>query len=319
MTAPGASNPAVFLPNRELEGVIVKDYNTEQLRLMDAQDKKMSSTYREVMAMRIGIEVLAEQAAHLVKGRRVQYRCDSQAATAAVNRMAGNPRVFEEVRRLWVLCKDLDCELEVVWYRRSEPDQQEADRLSKLTDNSQWLLNADVFLSLETKLWELTGTADAQGRRRGGRRLTIDLFADDECTKVEGKFFSRWYCPGTAGVNSFSQRWDRYWDAVQGWRRHMGFCNGPFDFMPEILHKVIEERADVVLIYPRWPKGWRQALDRIEAMGALLLDERLEHRNDLFMAGPRVPKKKGKPTAKAPHYAVHCAYIVWPKELWLKD
>jgi len=220
--------------------------------------------------------------------------------TFAVNGMAGNPSVHPVVLAIWKLCKANRIDLEVVWYPRSTPLQQLADAMSKVVDNSQWLLNGVVFRTVVLPAVAEHGVA-----------LNFDLFADDHSTKVPGRFYSRFYCLGTSGVNAFAYRWA--WDPLTGQRR-MCFCNGPFDQMAEIVHKAIEERVDVALIYPDWPRHWRYDLDNLPA-GVLRVDLVLTRRNDLCVAGPRCARHPR--VRRAPKYNLRMAILIWPSELYV--
>lgn len=146
----------------------------------------------------------------------------------------------------------------------------------------------------------------------------MDLFADEITCKVP-TFFSQWFCPSTSGINAFSQRWDCYWDASSNRvRRHMGFSNGPFELMGSILRKIIDSRADVALVYPAWPRYWQQLLMQLRQQGVVKQEIRLDTsqlRKHLFVAGPRAPQPTG--SSREPSYAVHCAFIIWPKAEWL--
>lgn len=145
-----------------------------------------------------------------------------------------------------------------------------------------------------------------------GRRIEVDLFADAESTKVPGSFYSRYYCPGSLGVNAFAQQWA--WALGEGTKtRRTCFCNGPFDRMADIVAKIVDERVDVALVYPVWPKSGRFQLESLGAPLKQVLD--LPHQADLFKAGPRVPNRAGKP--KAPSYRVRLAVIIWDRDAWI--
>ena len=129
----------IFTPKGELQQAglgaqIVTSWDAGQLERLAAN--AFSSTLREIIALREALTFLAGRAPHLLRHRSVQYMTDSQAAAAAINRMGGNPSLFPEVRALWELCKQLDCELTVVWQPREHALQRYADELSKLPDGS---------------------------------------------------------------------------------------------------------------------------------------------------------------------------------------
>ena len=303
-----------FTPNGELQQAglgnkFLSTWNLEQLRLL--REAAFSSTVREVLTLLQFVDQVGEDAPHLLAGRRGQYRTDSQPAWAVINGQAGNPVVYPYVRQLWERCKQLDFELEVVWYPREEGGQQIADALSKLPDNTQWRLGRRVMDQLASwaSALELDGSPC-------GRRFSVDLFADDH-THQAPMFFSRHYCPGTSGINAFSQRWDCYW-AGGRWHRHFGLCNGPFTCLGRILRKITDERADVALVYPCWPRYWQQLLLQLRQQGVVVREERLdtqEWRRCLFQAGPRVGSWPAG-AHKEPRYEVQCAFIVWPKPMW---
>ena len=278
--------------------VVVGTFTPEQIALLHRD--QLSSTLREAMALHLILEVLLEQRPDSIRDHYVQYQADSQAMTFAVNSMAGNQAVHPVVLAIWKLCKANRIDLEVVWYPRSTPLQQLADAMSKVVDNSQWLLNGVVFRTVVLPAVAEHGVA-----------LNFDLFADDHSTKVPGRFYSRFYCRGTSGVNAFAYRWA--WDPATGERR-MCFCNGPFDQMAAMVHKLIDERVDVALIYPDWPRHWRYDLESLPA-SVRKMDVVLTRRSDLCVAGPRCARHPR--VRRAPNYNLRMAILIWPRELYV--
>ena len=94
----------------------------------------------------------------------------------------------------------------------------------------------------------------------------------------------------------------------------MCFCNGPFDCMGRILRKVLDERVDVALVYPVWPRYWMGLLRQLRSMGVVREDFALPRRPDMFTAGARVPTSRKGAGCKAPHYVVRCAIIMWDRQ-----
>ena len=82
----------------------------------------------------------------------------------------------------------------MAWQPRTHTEQQLADQLSKLEDGSQWALNQRVVERILAQ------------QALGGRRPTIDAFADPWSKKAD-MFYSREWCAGTAGVDGFAQSW----------------------------------------------------------------------------------------------------------------
>jgi hypothetical protein len=71
----------------------------------------------------------------------------------------------------------------------------------------------------------------------------VDLFATNVNTQLP-RFFSRFFCPGTPGVNSF----------LQSWSGVNAYANPPFDpdVLLNVVQKVREDQASVTLVVPYW-------------------------------------------------------------------
>jgi hypothetical protein len=91
----------------------------------------------------------------------------------------------------------------------------------------------------------------------------------------------------------------------------MGLCNGPFDCMGRILRKILEEKADVALVYPLWPRSWQGVLQQLRDLKVVRKEWRLRRpQGKLFQKGARVPDRPGRGD-QGPHYQVWCAIIAW--------
>ena len=146
------------------------------------------------------------------------------------------------VYQIWLLCRQHDIDLTVRWNSRWEPHMQLADAQTRMIDNTAWGLKPRAF---ELTLKELGLKPDD---------IQLDVFSQDDMKKAQ-RWYSLYHAPGSAGVDGFLQRWVNE-DGTKA------FCwiNGPFHLMGRILAKVKEERADGVLVCPKWPKGWRAQL-----------------------------------------------------------
>ncbi len=278
-----------YTPYGELPDPMVISLTPEEERLI-AQNK-FSSTYGELRALDHTLTVLIEQKLELVQGKTLHYEGDNQAAMTIVNGMKGNDRNFPLVKKIWELAKAHDVHISCEWKPRESTHQQVADHLSKIRDNSQWGINDQVYtLYIE---------GNQLVRNRGG--ITIDLFADHLTTKTT-RFRSRYWCPGTLGIDAFKH--PMAYDPLTG-RRELGYANGDFSRMGELLAKIKTEQADVVLVYPDWPRYWRALLAELPVKA----DFCLPRKKDLCIPGPRV--HPGKRKGQAPNYALRCAIILW--------
>lgn len=74
---------------------------------------------------------------------------------------------------------------------------------------------------------------------------TIDRFASYYNSKCK-RFNSRWWVPGTEGVNSL----DQFWGGSE-----INWAVPPPRLIPSVLQKIAENRAKCTLIIPDWPSA----------------------------------------------------------------
>lgn len=139
---------------------------------------------------------------------------------------------------------ELDCELSAQWYGRDTPNQVEADRLSKLIDNSDFVLEpAARQRVLEHPLLQ-------------GRQPTVDPFGSS-ASSMAPCFYSKVGCPGSSGIDGMKRSW-----AVAGpeGERPLVWVYPDFGCMGAVVEKLLYERQDAVLIYPDWSRSWRATM-----------------------------------------------------------
>ena len=100
-----------------------------------------------------------------------------------------------------------------------------ADSLSRYVDDDDWSISEDVFASID-KVW-------------GAH--TVDRFASNYNTKCV-VFNSKFWCPGTAAVDAFSQAWG----GVNNW------LVPPPNVILRVLKKMRIDRAKGTLVVPMW-------------------------------------------------------------------
>ena len=105
---------------------------------------------------------------------------------------------------------------------------QEADDVSKLIDSSDWRLQPGLFEFLDS---------------RWGPH-SIDLFASSKNTHC-ARFFSRFGCPGTLGVDAFSHDWS----LENNW------INPPFSLIGRVWLRLQSSLASASMIVPFWPSA----------------------------------------------------------------
>jgi hypothetical protein len=253
---------------------------------------KLSSTERELMALQAVVDHILATHPHLLHHGGLQYYTDSQAEMHGVLGMKGNNATFPWVKAIRMRLAAVDARLSVIWHPRTDAWAELADYLSKLTDNTMWVLDQDMFNTI-------TSHPVLQGRT-----VTLDVAADFITTKVPGAFYSQYWCPGTLGVDMLAHPWARN---SQG-ERHLIWCNAPFDLMGPILRKILDEQVDVILLAPCWPKAWRPLLKLLPIVAQL----DLPRRPNLSTPGQLVAPDQRAAASRTPHFTTTAYYIIWP-------
>jgi hypothetical protein len=125
------------------------------------------------------------------------------------------------------------CRGHFTWVPREE--NVPADYMSKIHDLSDWAM---------LPVW-----VKALGRRHG--QHTVNLFANENnVVVVSGRFWSRFWCPGTEGVDAFTI----CWAGENNW------INPPFFLIGDVIHHLRWSKAVATVIIPirKWASWWPQ-------------------------------------------------------------
>ena len=156
-------------------------------KLMNSSpSRRQSSTLRKLL----GVLGSLHSFIPLCQGAEVFIHTDSQNVVFIQHRGSRKTWLNEVAKRLFWLCMEHQIVLHVNWVPRDL--YQLADDVSKLIDPSDWRLHPGLFDFLDTK-WG---------------PHSIDLFASSRNTHCE-RFFSRYWCPGSRGVDAFSHDWSQ--------------------------------------------------------------------------------------------------------------
>lgn len=168
-------------------------------------------------------KVLQSFAEHL-KGRRVTLLTDSVTAKKFLNNAGGRDPFRNLVaRRVWTLAVQLDILLSVEWLPGKE--NFVADEESRLEIWDDWTVRKETFRYLDAK-W--------------GPHI-FDRLADENNHQVPF-FNSRRRCPGSAGMDAFSQDWSG----------HMNWVVPPFALVGRVLQHLAEGGARATVVIPAW-------------------------------------------------------------------
>ena len=118
------------------------------------------------------------------------YHTDSQVAEIVCRKGSPKPYLHAYAVDIFEFCNSNCIDLKVVWIPRELNEL--ADFYSKSSDTDSWTTRPRFFEKIQT----LTSL-----------KFTLDCFSNEENAKCK-KFFSKHFCPGTAGVDSFAQSWE---------------------------------------------------------------------------------------------------------------
>ncbi|GAQ82637.1 putative Reverse transcriptase [Klebsormidium nitens] len=226
-------------------GGTIKIPGKEKLTVAGAlsdEEKRMSSTAREMVAfLRVLTEARA-RAGDALQGAAVLLLGDNQGAVRAVNAMNSRaPDVNEAVRQLFELCVEADFDIIAQWRPRAE--MQEEDDLSKHQDSSDW------------------GLGDSEVRRvlsHFGVEPAIDLFGS-ETWHVTERFVSLHLAPGAQAADAMRTDWSEL--LAPG---DVAWVFPPVRLLSDVIQAVRRYRTDCVIIVPEAPAtNWWMALQNI--------------------------------------------------------
>ena len=217
------------------------------------EEAKQSSTWRELRAVHLVLDSIC----HRLQNHRVRWFTDNQNVVRIVLYGSRKPTLQEEALAIFATCVNHQIRLEPEWIPRGE--NEFADYLSKSVDYDDWMLNPEVFQDLDT---------------RWGPH-TVDRFADMYNCQLE-RFNSRYWSPGTEGVDTFTCNWK----GENNW-----WCP-PVHLIPRLLRHAEATEAEGTLIMPQrisapfWPllfPDGRQAASFVKQI------MKLPNQDDLFL------------------------------------
>jgi hypothetical protein len=196
-------------------------------------ERTTSSTLRELLAVRHAISSFG----HLLSGRIVRLRTDNMNVPRILSTGSRKPVNQTEAVAIFQLVRTLAINtLEALWVPRGE--NVHADALTRWHDSDDWQLDPAVFRQLN---------------QRWGPH-TIDRFGS-HTNHLLPVFNSRFWCPGTHGVDAFAQ---------SDWASHNNWCNGPFGRIGAVLAILRDQLAAATVIVPFWRSApwWPTLVER---------------------------------------------------------
>jgi hypothetical protein len=181
-----------------------------------------SSTWKELNAVFLLCNALKDS----LKGHKVKWYTDN----ANVGNIICKGSMVNDLQQLALkihnFCIENNCELFVEWIPREKNDK--ADALSRFGDVDDWSVEEHIF-SFASKRWG---------------PFTCDVFANHINRKLE-KFYSKFWCPETAGVDAFAFEW----------KDEVCWVVLPIALLSKVIKKLKEEKCKGALVFPLWKKA----------------------------------------------------------------
>lgn len=182
---------------------------------------------RELIAIELGLRSFLS----LLRDQVVFLRVDNTVAVAYINHQGGthSPRLSAVSQRIWELSLSNGMLIEASHIPGI--DNVLADAASRQTLRPhEWRLHPHIF-SLLNRHWG---------------PITIDLFATHLNAQLE-RYYSWGPDPRTSGLDAMRMEWSG----------ERAYANPPWILIPDILRKIHQEQATVLLIAPVWPsQAW---------------------------------------------------------------
>ena len=150
---------------------------------MKEEEKRKSSTFRELKGILVGLKVLA----HKLEAKRVKWINDNWAASLIVKYGSMKPELHSLEEEIMEVCQKFRIELKVEWLSRESDQVNFFDKMSKDFDSAEYRILEENFEELEEKFGP----------------FSVDLFAS-EWTYQMKPYYSKFLCTGSSGVDAFA-------------------------------------------------------------------------------------------------------------------
>ena len=188
----------------------------------EPQERGKNSTWRELEAVLFGLQSLCK----VLENKQIVWHVDNYATTLIIRSGSNKSELQEKALKIFEICKKFSVKLKTIWIPRDE--NQISDTISRYVDSDDWRTTDELFTYLQ-QVWG---------------PMTCDRFADHANAKLE-IFNSRFFCPGTSGVDAFAQNW----------RDHVNYFVPPVKLISQCIRKIEAGGVQEVLVVPFFPKG----------------------------------------------------------------
>lgn len=203
-------------------GAIIVGTDHVAHRMLTQSEQETSSTYRELLAIQYAMQAFEP----LLKGCNVKLFTDSQVAMK-IAQVGSMKLVYHKLAiNIFSTCFRANIQLDMQWIPRTANEQ--ADYISRFNDFDDWEVEPDTFKQLDAQFGP----------------HTLDCFANYKNAKVS-RYFSRFWNPGTAGVDAF----------YQDWSNDIAWIVPPIVIVPRVLWFMFRNKFKGTLVTPYWPSA----------------------------------------------------------------
>jgi hypothetical protein len=200
-------------------GFIENFQGTELVESWSEDEKLKSSTWRELRALYIFLEVHKK----LLCNQQILCYTDNKNLLSIMKKGSMKQELQVLSLKIYSFCVQNCVIFNLSWVPRSQ--NEAADFLSKIVDIDGWQIDQRIFHFLQSVT----------------KKFTLDPFSSEKNFKCD-KFYSKFWCTGTSGVNALCFQWKN---------EHCWIVPPPVLILQTILH-IIQNKASGVLIIPKW-------------------------------------------------------------------
>jgi len=187
-----------------------------------AEEMTQSSTWRELVAVRRVLESLVSK----LKNQQIKWFPDNQNVVRILEVGSKKHPLQKEALEVFSIASRKAIQIEPEW--NAHTDNQQADYLSRIQDRDDWSVSPECFAYIDS-IW---GPQE------------VDWFADNFIIQKD-TFNSRFWCPGTSAVDTFTCDWSH----EINWA-----CPPPYLILHCIRHASVTA-ARGTLVVPAWPSA----------------------------------------------------------------
>lgn len=200
-------------------GYVVENVDQDLVGSWSEIEMRKSSTWRELEAVNRMLHTCEKS----LEGLKVQWYTDNKNVVSIIQKGSKKPDLQTKAVEIYNVCEKGRININPVWIPRAR--NSKADSLSRCSDSDDWQIEGEIFRYFNST-WG---------------PYSCDAFACDYNTKCE-KFYSRWWCPNTSGIDAFTHVWGS----------DMNWWVPPPRMLCRVIDKIVAEKASGTLILPLW-------------------------------------------------------------------